>query len=246
MSNIGKLTLMAGGGNDHLLAEMGNITEIQDIKIKGVVSIIFKALYSAIISSMTIAATIFYVRTRQLSVAVTITAIGLLILFKIVNHSLGTRILYQDGRIEEGIFQNGLLVKGIRSCPDGQREEGVFQDQWLIEGEVIRMDGMSAQGKFEKGLLVDGRKNFFGGFMEGSFKDGWLVEGKAVYTDVLTSIGTFDKGKFIKGEQTLANGLKEIGIFKNGWLVEGKTIYPNGDVLEGIFDAGILKCDSKI
>ncbi|MEO3111743.1 hypothetical protein, partial [Turicibacter sanguinis] len=92
----------------------------------------------------------------------------------------GFCIIYCDyKKIEEGKFENGKLVEGIRYDENGKKwKEGKFENGELVEGIWYDEYGKKwKEGKFENGKLVEGiwyRENGKK-WEEGKFENGELV-----------------------------------------------------------------------
>ena len=83
-------------------------------------------------------------------------------------------IIFHNGIIQEGEFNETGLVRGTMTYPDGAKEEGEFNETGLVRGTLTLPDGEKYEGEFKDGkydgrgtlTLPDGEK------YEGEFKDG--------------------------------------------------------------------------
>lgn len=72
------------------------------------------------------------------------------------NGDLKTGVYYHllYGVVEEGTFQNNILIKGVRLCQNGNFEEGTFVDGKFTTGLRHRADGSIEEGTFSDGELI--------------------------------------------------------------------------------------------
>ena len=169
-------------------------------------------------------------------------------------------ITYADGTVYEGCFKdNELHGKGKRSDPDGHSEEGIFKDGILIKGKKISPNNFIAEGKFKnerlngKGKICFAEDNLC---KEGMFKEGYLHgQGKISKPHVFIEEGNFNMGKLNgKGKYIdLKTNTEHEGIFQNGLLHgKGKIIMKSSDgnvifrIMEGNFYKGKLDGEIQI
>ncbi len=63
----------------------------------------------------------------------------------------------ESGVVEQGLFVNQKLVKGVRLCRNGNFEEGVFENGQLVRGSCIdRINVIIEDGVFKDGVLLNG------------------------------------------------------------------------------------------
>ena len=149
--------------------------------------------------------------------------------------------IWPEGQIEDGQFQDGLLVNGYRIWPDGLIEEGQFQDGWLVNGRKTRPDAAFEEGQFQDGLLVNGySKHSDGHIFEGRFVQALLVNGRRTSPNGQIEQGQFVNNALVNGEKTWPEGVRASGVFENGNVVKGKKTWKNGGIDEGTFVDGQL------
>jgi len=118
-------------------------------------------------------------------------------------------IEFNTGRMLEGVFEKGFLVRGKDTLKDGTVLQGVFENCQLVSGSITSKSGIFLQGVFESGMLVKGMSKSLDG---------------------ITREGIFKKGKLVEGKKTLDNGFVFEGKFEDEYLVEGTVTSPNGRV----------------
>jgi hypothetical protein len=165
------------------------------------------------------------------------------------------KIIYPDGTVFEGKFENGKLNgQGKITSSDGRTvAEGEFKDGELNgQGQFRSSDGRTvAKGEFKDGKLNGQGKVFSsnGVLREGKFKAGELNgQGKMTFSNGKTLEGEFENGLLNgQGKATYPDGKVKEGEFENGKLNgRGKATYPNGKVKEGEFENGLLNGQGKI
>ena len=177
------------------------------------------------------------------------------------------RIIYENGEIDEGVFEADTLVEGSYFNPkQNSKYIGKFKDQAFIEG-VIEQDDVpvfdgTLIGKVHKEIPFNGKTNGFtwkNKKWTGKITNG-VFEGELEYIKT----GTIKKGKFYnmfqlkEGELIFGENSKNVGIFENATKVKGNwtsdgyfdtengTItYPNGFYKEGHFRNNLL-VDGKL
>lgn len=158
----------------------------------------------------------------------------------------GNKIIYSDGKIEEGDFSKGLLNgRGKRTLPGGRIEEGDFSKGQLNgQGKLVKKTWKGKEvweGEFQNGSLNGSGKyqvSLQGNVIEsyeGNFELGYF-DGQGKYLDKngIVKEGMFWVNHLKKGKQTLPNGIIEEGDFNpsTGHLIKGKKFSANGAVLE--------------
>lgn len=197
-----------------------DIKSSHNIKISGYASVFFKTLFS--VGSLAISGKVvsILIAANQIYAAAAAASVGLFILLKIVNYSLGTRIIFLDGEIQEGVFnKEGCLVKGKVIIPNDQVQEGTY------EGDIFTGKVTYKSGRIEEGVFHDR-----------------LTEGTITYPNRQVEMGTFNKDGFlIDGTIKCPDGTVIVGKLIENDYTEGKITYPDRRVEEGIFDEnGIL------
>lgn len=175
-------------------------------------------------------------------------------------------VKYQDGQVNEGIFEDGFLIEGTKSFPDGIVYEGIFSSGLLTKGKCIFPNGEVQEGLFNYGFLSLGKIIKDGKVrVSGEFKDGDLVKGFEYWDDGTLERGDFYKGLLSDGVRYYADGDIETGFFaesgvlesgkrfkadtqcfeegefEEGMLVEGNIKFTNGDIFRGTFENAVLR-----
>lgn len=157
------------------------------------------------------------------------------------------KITYQDGRIAEGLFKNGLLNgKGKIIYP--QRD--IWDDEQIWEGE-FKEGQLNGNGKIEiiNENPFEDKKNQ--NVYEGEFKNNMLNgKGKKIIDGIIWE-GEFKNNELIKGKKTDPNEkICEEGQFTNNKLHgQGQKIInteEGDDITAGVFEEGHLKNGKKI
>lgn len=148
------------------------------------------------------------------------------------------KIIYKNGDIEEGEFQNEKLHgQGKRIYKNGDIEEGQFSFGVFQETEEKpKVDEPIEPPKIPNKEPSTQRKDFAGNIYEGLFDKTFTGNGKKTdcYNDKDYEEGDFEKGLLVKGKKILDNGNYDEGDFRGGILVNG-TSYFNGVLSEGEF-----------
>jgi hypothetical protein len=134
------------------------------------------------------------------------------------------RMENSDGRVLEGEFRNGGLVRGKCQMPDGTVLEGVFQAGRLHgDGKILFPGGRAVTGTFHKGQIVTGRiERRNGTTLVGDFVDGGKLHGvgEIIQTDGRVLRGPFDRGVFL-GPVTVTHPNGRVSTVR---MVDGKFV----------------------
>jgi len=153
------------------------------------------------------------------------------------------RIVWENGAVYKGEFENGYYKDGEINYPDGDKYKGHFaKGLFQGKGHYETAKGEIFDGEFDKGqftgqgihIQIDKSRH------EGMFKN-WHPDGKGTYS----TSGMVYEGQFSdddlngKGKLTDHKGNQYEGEFKN-WQFHGKGTYrfANGDEYKGFFKYG--------
>lgn len=161
------------------------------------------------------------------------------------------KVLYVSGQRQEGLFENGNLVRGKVTFLDGAVHEGEFKDNCLHRGRITFPSGQIKDGLYDYGVLIQGKVIFVNGqIKEGKFQDGEIIEGKITSPNGIILEGHFKDelldgwGKFIGSDGKIQEGEFKCGLL-NG---KGKMILSNfnKEIREGEFKDGQLHGQGKV
>ena len=158
---------------------------------------------------------------------------------------------WRSGKIAEGEFKDGVLVKGKKAWSNGTILEGEFKDEFLVRGKKIKADGTVEEGEFKNGKLFRGKRvSRYGTILEGEFRsDDLNGHGKMILPEGDIYEGEFKDGELHgQGKVTCRDGTAYEGVWENGYLVlegncqngQGKRVYCFGGIEDGEFKDGML------
>lgn len=144
---------------------------------------------------------------------------------------------YKFKFLQDGIFKNGILVKGELYSKDKNKwYVGSFNETGLLHGTGYVYEGYNKErliqvGTFDNGVLIEGEHFACGVWLKGKFvmNDGlYLLNGPhcTIWSDyekkILQKEGSFENGVFIEGILYNQGDVEASGKFKNDKLVEGR------------------------
>lgn len=160
--------------------------------------------------------------------------------------------------LAQGIFKNGILVKGCYHEDDGR----IYKGEWFANKEDLthsfkgcltnHKNHSSYDGEIQNGIFQGQGKYTIRQFCE---YDDVYVDGKGSILHIhkntfidYTCIGEFNNGKLYNGEQKVEweDGKQGIQICKNGTIVESIITTPDGCKYQGIFDKYVLTGNGKV
>lgn len=190
------------------LPEIKEGMKIENIKINGFASLLFKSLLSVLTLAVTVALSI---SAKKIMIASAITVIGFIILLNIINYSFGTRVTYEKGKLilMEGIFKDGKFVRGKVFTHTGHVYVGTFEQGKLVQGKAYFPSGAIYEGSWKNSQFVKGtilHPVTEGPIEQGEFIHSLLVKGVRIYPDGRVLAGTFEKNQLIDGTITYQDG----------------------------------------
>ncbi len=155
-------------------------------------------------------------------------------------------MVMKDGRVREGLWQNGVLVQGKIVSPDGAIREGDFVENKLVRGKITSSLGDVLEGVFKDGKLWNGEQIKKEGRVRKLWVEGMLTKESdrkpnaerlvtAPVEQSTTGIAESVLPVAVPAQFTNKKGAVFDGVYLNQDKKHGKgqIKYPDGSVYEG-------------